>query len=110
MTESRHRPVPSLAQLSSRQVKKVIMTAVPQLNSSSPQCLRSSYLPSSTNLIRSNVIKTMQEYILCAPFIFQVKMYSQSRRIVLILSMAVARKQFKIRDKSFISSALNNLQ
>ena len=73
---SRHRPLPSLADLAAVSVREVVRTAVGRLQDFTEgymELYMSLYFTSRpASIMRRQTIKIIQEYILCVPYLFQV--------------------------------------
>ena len=73
---SRHRPLPSLADLAAVSVREVVRTAVARLQDLTEGTMEL-YMELYFNtrpapIMRRQTVKTIQEYILCVPYLFQV--------------------------------------
>ena len=79
---SRHRPLPSLADLATVSVREVVNTAVARLQNFTEGYVSHYFNSRPAHMRRRQTVKYIQDYILCVPYMFQVMSGSTSRPLI----------------------------
>ena len=70
---SRHRALPSLADLAAVSVREVVNLAVTRLREFTKGSVVHYFNRGPAHIMRRQTVKTIQDYILCVPYMFQVR-------------------------------------